>query len=111
MYTQVAGQAAVTRQPHDAEERTSALQALLACPTSSIRTEKPPADINRAQSTIPIRVPLPAEEEGEDGGGVYHLAYHSEQSYGAAPYLIRLRRRRRNVNVMVDSPRWGPCAS
>ena len=83
--------------------------------------------MNRAQDTIPIRVPLPTasdaapgdaaaaaadkreEEEEEDEGGVYHLAYHSAQSYGAAPYLICLprgRRRRKQINVMVDSPRW-----
>ena len=82
------------RQPHGEEERTSALQALLACPTASIHTEKTPVDIKRAQDTIPIRVPCGDEggdDDGDDGGegGVFHLAYHSEQSYGAAPYLIR----------------------
>ena len=98
-----------------------ALQALLACPTASIRTEKAPKDISQAQATIPIRVPLPDtsgetasadEEEREEEGAVYHLAYHSESSYGATSYLIRLPRRRSDgsaggvFNVMVDSPRW-----
>ena len=87
----------MVRQPHGEEERTSALQALLACPTASIHTEKTPVDIKCAQDTIPIRVPCGDDGSGGDGsgdddgeGGVFHLAYHSEQSYGAAPYLIRL---------------------
>jgi glyoxylase-like metal-dependent hydrolase (beta-lactamase superfamily II) len=35
-------------------------------------------------------------------GGVYHLGFHAESSFGAASYLIV----RDGGNVMVDSPRW-----
>ena len=45
-----------------------------------------------------------AHEAAEGHGEVYHLAYHSEQSFGATPYLIRLPKG--GGNVMVDCPRW-----
>lgn len=34
--------------------------------------------------------------------GVYHLGYHSVQSYGATPYFIK----RKDGNIMIDSPRF-----
>ena len=74
-----------------------------------------PKDIKRVQDTIPIPVCLPRGDEDEDEDvdddvGIYHLAYHSQRSYGATPYLISLSRDCGDdsvtVNVMVDSPRW-----
>ena len=75
-------------------ERQLALQALLACPTASIGTVTPPADIKAAQASFPL--PITAD--------VYHCGYHSEQSFGAASYLIQ----RPDGNVLVDSPRFTP---
>ncbi|XP_038701747.1 uncharacterized protein LOC119998476 isoform X2 [Tripterygium wilfordii] len=82
IFTRVDEMSAVYRQPTCAEERGNALQALLSCPTSSIRTEKPPSDIVKAQQTFP----LPIDEQGIPG--VYHCGFHSEKSYGAASYLV-----------------------
>ncbi len=85
---------AVYRQPDSESARLRSLQALLACPTSSIGTVEKPSDIKAAQSSFPIPV---AEN-------VYHCGYHAENSYGAASYLIQ----RSEGNVLVDSPRWAP---
>ena len=87
-------QSAVYHQPADETERLRSLQALLACPTSSIGTVEKPQDMKIAQLSLPISV---AEN-------VYHCGYHSERSYGAASYLIQLP----EGNVLVDSPRWTP---
>jgi glyoxylase-like metal-dependent hydrolase (beta-lactamase superfamily II)/ferredoxin len=88
------GQSAVYRQPHTGVERQHALQALLACPTASIGTVTPPADIKAIQATFPIPIT----------DRVYHCGYHAESSYGAASYLIQ----RAEGNVLVDSPRFAP---
>lgn len=88
------GLSAVYHQPDGESERWRSLQALLACPTSSIGTVEKPQDIKAAQSSFPILV---AEN-------VYHCGYHAENSYGAASYLIQ----RTEGNVLVDSPRWAP---
>lgn len=87
-------QSAVYHQPNDHLERLRSLQALLACPTSSIGTTEKPKDIKDAQQSFPILV-------AED---VSHCGYHSENSYGAASYLIQ----RPEGNILVDSPRFTP---
>jgi glyoxylase-like metal-dependent hydrolase (beta-lactamase superfamily II)/ferredoxin len=87
-------QSAVYHQPGDTIERQEALQALLSCPTSSIGTVEKPKDIQTVQQQFPLLV---AEN-------VFHCGYHSEQSFGAATYLIQ----RPDGNVLVDSPRFTP---
>ncbi|QIR39135.1 MBL fold metallo-hydrolase [Tolypothrix sp. PCC 7910] len=87
-------QSAVYQQPTNATERLTSLQALLACPTSSIGTVEKPQDIKIAQETFPILV-----EEN-----VYHCGYHSEKSYAAASYFIQ----HPEGNILVDSPRFTP---
>ncbi|MEH2295209.1 MBL fold metallo-hydrolase [Nostoc sp.] len=87
-------QSAVYHQPTNDVERLAALEALLACPTSSIGTVEKPKDIKVAQQQFPILV---AEN-------LYHCGYHSEKSYGAASYLIQLP----EGNILVDSPRFTP---
>jgi glyoxylase-like metal-dependent hydrolase (beta-lactamase superfamily II)/ferredoxin len=94
VFNRAGGQSAVYHQPANQAERLRSLQALLACPTSSIGTVEKPKDIKDAQLSFPIPV---AEN-------VYHCGYHSENSYGAASYLIE----RPEGNVLVDSPRWTP---
>lgn len=88
------GLSAVYHQPTNEKERLHALQALLACPTASIGTVEKPKDIKHAQLSFPI----PVTEN------VYHCGYHSENSYGAASYLIQ----RIEGNILVDSPRFTP---
>ncbi len=85
-------QSAVYHQPQTAAQRLAALQALLACPTASIGTVAPPSDIPAAQASLPIPIT----------DSVYHCGYHSEQSFGAASYLIQ----RAEGNILVDSPRF-----
>ena len=87
-------QSAVYNQPNNDPERLAALQALLACPTSSIGTVDKPHDIKDAQLSFPILV---AEN-------IYHCGYHSEKSFGAASYFIRSP----EGNILVDSPRFAP---
>ncbi|PIG92616.1 MBL fold metallo-hydrolase [Gloeocapsopsis sp. IPPAS B-1203] len=94
VFNRVGEQSAVYHQPVNQGERLRSLQALLACPTSSIGTIEKPHDIKKAQQSFPIPV---AEN-------VYHCGYHAENSYGAASYLIV----RPEGNVMVDSPRFTP---
>jgi glyoxylase-like metal-dependent hydrolase (beta-lactamase superfamily II)/ferredoxin len=94
VFYRVDEQSAVHHQPTTEAERLAALQALLACPTSSIGTVEKPKDIKVAQQSFPILV---AEN-------VYHCGYHSEKSYGAASYLIQ----RSEGNILVDSPRFTP---
>ncbi|NEP27595.1 MBL fold metallo-hydrolase [Moorena sp. SIO3I6] len=87
-------QSAVYHQPANETERLRALQALLSCPTSSIGTVEKPIEIKDVQQSFPIPV---AEN-------VYHCGYHSENSYGAASYLIK----RPQGNILIDSPRFTP---
>ncbi|CAI0628185.1 unnamed protein product [Linum tenue] len=56
IFTRVEGMSAVSKQPTSSEERLNALQALLACPTSSIHTEKPTRDVLEAQKTFPLPI-------------------------------------------------------
>ncbi|MBN3870898.1 MBL fold metallo-hydrolase [Nostoc sp. JL33] len=94
VFYDVDDQSAVYHQPTNEAERLAALEALLACPTSSIGTVEKPKDIKVAQQQFPILV---AEN-------VYHCGYHSEKSYGAASYLIQ----HPEGNILVDSPRFTP---
>ncbi|KAF7145323.1 hypothetical protein RHSIM_Rhsim04G0167600 [Rhododendron simsii] len=96
IFTRVGDMSAVFKQPSSKEERLKALQALLSCPTSSIRTEKPDQDILEAQKTFPIQI------NEQRIPGVYHCGCHSDKSYGAASYLII----RPEGNILVDSPRY-----
>lgn len=94
VFHRVDEQSAVYHQPTNEKERLAALQALLACPTSSIGTVEKPEDIKIAQESFPIVV-----EEN-----VYHCGYHSEKSYAAASYFIQ----HPEGNILVDSPRFTP---
>ncbi|KAI5083739.1 hypothetical protein GOP47_0003482 [Adiantum capillus-veneris] len=95
-FTRVESQSAVYNQPSTSTQRVAALQALLSCPTASIHTETPPADILQAHSTFPI----PIHEDSLPG--VYHCGYHSKKSFAAASYFIK----RPGGNILVDSPRY-----
>lgn len=92
VFREIEGQSAVFQQPIQENERLAALKALLACPTASIGTVRPPREIK----TVQQRFPLPVAET------VYHCGYHSKKSFGAASYFVL----RPEGNVLVDSPRF-----
>ncbi len=83
-------QSFVHRQPAGDEERTRALMALVACPTSSIGTAHK-TDARPGVRRFPEHI---AEN-------VYYCGFASERSFGASSYLIL----RPEGNVLVDSPR------
>jgi glyoxylase-like metal-dependent hydrolase (beta-lactamase superfamily II)/ferredoxin len=80
----------VSRQPASDPERTRALMALVACPTSSIGTE-PKIDAAPGVAGFPEPV----------ADGVYSCGFTAESSFGAWSYLIA----GPAGNVLVDSPR------
>ena len=49
VFREIEGQSAVFRQPIQENERLAALEALLACPTASIGTVRPPREIKTVQ--------------------------------------------------------------
>ena len=68
--------------------------AILACPVAAIGSEEK-RDLRAARAAFPDPIEYP----------VHHCGYHSEDSFGAASYLIL----RGDGNVLVDSPRFaGP---
>jgi glyoxylase-like metal-dependent hydrolase (beta-lactamase superfamily II)/ferredoxin len=83
-------QSYVTAQPHDARTQHRALMALITCPTSSIGMTRK-LDAKAAAQALP-------EHVVDD---VYFCGWASEDSYGAASWLIV----RPDGNVLVDSPR------
>jgi glyoxylase-like metal-dependent hydrolase (beta-lactamase superfamily II)/ferredoxin len=85
--------ARVYAQPKDAAEVRAALQALTACPTSSIGTVS-----KHDMKPIVASFPRPIDE----AAGVYHCGFHHADSFGAASYLIV----REGGNILVDSPRF-----
>ncbi|KAL3692650.1 hypothetical protein R1sor_006301 [Riccia sorocarpa] len=88
-------QSAVYNQPSTPESRLRSLQALVSCPTGSIRTVTPAKDVVQAQETFP----LPIHDELP---GVFHCGFHSEKSFAATSYFIQ----RQDGNILVDSPRY-----
>ncbi|CAG7886400.1 unnamed protein product [Brassica rapa] len=96
VFTRVDNMSAVIKQPTCKEERLNALQALLSCPTGSIRTETPPTDIGEAQETFPLAL------DKDKLPGVFHCGFHSKKSFGATSYLIL----HHEGNILVDSPRY-----
>jgi glyoxylase-like metal-dependent hydrolase (beta-lactamase superfamily II)/ferredoxin len=93
-FTRAGRKSAVHHQPEDAGERRAALHALLSCPTASIGTTSKAPDLLAAQGDFPLPVAGTTD--------VFHLGYHSEDSFGATPWLLRTA----SGNVMVDIPRF-----
>jgi len=84
------GLSIVRRQPASREDELRAAMALVSCPTSSIGTESK-LDVHEAVEALPDPI----------AGGVFYCGYASEDSFGAASYLVK----RASGNVLVDSPR------
>jgi glyoxylase-like metal-dependent hydrolase (beta-lactamase superfamily II)/ferredoxin len=81
----------VYRQPESDPDKLRAAMALVACPTGSIGTRS-----KTSLQTALAAFPEPVDEN------VYFCGFASENSYGAASYLIK----RPSANVLVDSPRF-----
>ena len=84
------GASFVRAQPADGAERHRALMALVACPTASIGATPRP-DARAAAAAFPEEI----------APGVHDCGFTAEASFGASSYLLR----RRDGNVLVDSPR------
>lgn len=91
-FGRIGQQSAVLRQPTTAQERRDALHALVSCPTASIGTVAKAPDLAQAMAGFPLAV----------APGVFHLGYHSKDSFGATSYLLQ----HPDGNVLVDSPRF-----
>eukprot|EP00898_Chlorokybus_atmophyticus_P005118 jgi/Chlat1/5607/Chrsp369S05379 len=89
------GQSAVVKQPEGDEERLASLQALLTCPTNSIRTLSPPSNIKLVHSSLPALIDPSVPS-------AFFTGYVSEATYAASAYLIT----RQGGNVLVDVPRF-----
>jgi glyoxylase-like metal-dependent hydrolase (beta-lactamase superfamily II)/ferredoxin len=81
----------VAKQPASAHELRRAEMAILACPVGCIGSRQK-RSLRAAQEAFPDPI----------AANVYHCGYHSEDSFGAASYLIV----RPGGNVLVDSPRF-----
>lgn len=95
-FERINGMSAVTKQPATKDENVNALQALLSCPTNSIRTEKPMKEVVEVNKMFP----LPIDENALPG--VYHCGYHCEKTFGATSYFIS----HPQGNIMVDCPKY-----
>ncbi|CAE7203957.1 tam [Symbiodinium microadriaticum] len=93
------GQSYVHQQPEKAEDMDAALQAMISCPTGSIRTNEPLSKTKEVLNTFPILV-------HEQLPRVFHLGYHSPKSFGAASYFLAGGQSGSPFNVMYDSPRY-----
>lgn len=90
---------AVHTQPISPEERLSALQAAAACPTGSIRIERPDRMAAQANKTFPT----PAlDADGNAVPNVYYNGFASEHTFGASSWLVKTA----GGWVMMDCPRF-----
>jgi glyoxylase-like metal-dependent hydrolase (beta-lactamase superfamily II)/ferredoxin len=92
-YAERGGQSAVIRQPETDDD--AALAAIIACPTASIGMQP----LSPRLGAVRVSFPRPMR------GGVYHMGYHDEQTFGAASWLVATPQ----GNVLIDVPRFaGP---
>lgn len=76
------GKSYVYHQPHMDEEIVLALAASQACPTGSIRTEKPNPLAKFAREQFPMRV-------DPQLSGIFYNGFTSPKTFGASSYLIQ----------------------
>jgi len=97
------GKSFVHTQPTEDEGVMRACEAAVACPVGAIRTER------GAREAARVKFPLAVDEERLPH--VYHLGYHSKDSFGATPYLVLAHAKESDGaesfdGIMVDSPRY-----
>lgn len=93
------GKSAVYSQPQGGDEQLSAMQAAVACPTGSIRTEHRSALARTASESFPL---IAKDTHGRDVPGVYFNGFTSPHTFGALSWLII----HPSANVLVDCPRF-----
>ena len=99
IFTCTDGASVVFQQPKTEADLFRALQAAVACPTGSIRTETPQKVMRQVRASFPHPIPDASDIPEVT---VHHNGFHSQKSYGAASYFITT-----GVgNVLVDSPRF-----
>ncbi len=92
-FREVGEYSAVVSQPEGDAELHQAYQALLACPTGSIGTERSEQPrLQGAMASFPL---LLADD-------VYYCGFNSEKSFGGNSYFVR----HANGNWLIDSPRY-----
>ena len=97
-FSRIGDKSAVTSQPISVADKELAYQAMISCPTGSIRMNDPDPLVREVINRFPIAI------DPIDLPGVYHLGYHDESTFAAAPYLIV--RSPEEGNIMIDMPRF-----
>ncbi|WP_248928309.1 MBL fold metallo-hydrolase [Paenibacillus hamazuiensis] len=92
-FSEIGGYSAVTRQPESEDEVRRAFQALLACPTAAIGSERKEG-LAAAMDDFPLRL----------HENVYYCGFTSAKSFGGSSYFIQ----RPEGNWLIDAPRWIP---
>lgn len=100
VYVRKGLKSAVIKQPTSEMETIQAYSAMIACPVGSIRTRQADPLVKRALNIFP------SEIDAVNIPGVYHMGYHSVESYGATSYLVKAKNNNNIVNVMIDCPRF-----
>jgi glyoxylase-like metal-dependent hydrolase (beta-lactamase superfamily II)/ferredoxin len=92
-FQEVGEYSAVVSQPQGDDELHQAYQALLACPTGSIGTERgDKVTLQEAMASFPLHL-------SQD---VYYCGFNSEKSFGGNSYFVR----HSTGNWLIDSPRY-----
>lgn len=92
-------QSAVHTQPDSEQDKLRALQAMVSCPTGSIRTETPEPLAKQAAASFPIPA---TDRERKEVRDVYFNGYSSKNSFGASSWLALSA----NVAAIFDCPRY-----
>ena len=87
----------VHTQPESEEEVVQAMAASIACPVGSIRTHQPEPLVKKALEAFPAAI------DPVNIPNVFHLGFHSPNTFGATPYFLQ---RGDAGNVMIDTPRF-----
>lgn len=95
-------QSAVYHQPQTEEELMAGLQAAVACPTGSIRTEMPQKRSKEALASFPKAA---RDFDGHVVENVFYNGYTSKDTFGCASWLL-LGGGDGRPNVMFDCPRF-----
>lgn len=93
------GKSAVHKQPITDEQILNALQAAVACPTGSIRTENKNSLASKASNSFP----LPALDfHGKPVPNIYFNGFTSPHTFGALSWLLHTPK----LTIMIDCPRF-----
>lgn len=98
-FSRIQSQSAVHTQPQTEEQNLQALQAMVACPTGSIRTEQPDPLARQAASSFPVQA---RSQNGQLVEDVYYNGYTSKNTFGASSWIITSP----EIAVIFDCPRF-----